>query len=42
MLFKILVVACPTFGFSVFAETAIPVNGAATSTGVFQNLFQAV
>ena len=37
--FKISVVACPTFGLFVFAETAIPINGAATLTAGFKNLF---
>ena len=40
--FKILVVAAPTFGFLVLALTAIPINGAATLTARFRNLFQAV
>ena len=39
--FKILVVACPTFGFFVLALTAIPINGAATLTTGFKKLFQA-
>ena len=40
--FNVSVVACPTFGFSVLAETGIPINGAATLTASFKNLFQAV
>ena len=40
--FNILVVTCPTLGFFVFAETAIPTNGTATLTAGFKNLFQAV
>ena len=40
--FRILVVACPTFGFFVLALTAIPINGAATLIAGFKNLFQAV
>ena len=40
--FKILVVACPTFGFLVLALTAIPINGAATLTAGFKNLFHQV
>ena len=39
--FKILVVGCPTVGFFVFAETAIPMNAAATLASGFKNLFQA-
>ena len=39
---NLLVVACPTLGFFVFAETAIPINGAPTLTAGFKNLFQAV
>ena len=42
ILFKILVVACPTFGFFVYAETAIPINGAVALIAGFRNLFQAV
>ena len=42
ILFNIIVVACPTFGFFVFAETAIPIIGAARLTAGFKNLFQAV
>ena len=40
--FNILVVACPTFGFLVLALTAVPINGTATLTAGFRNLFQAV
>ena len=40
--FNILVVACPTLGFLVLALTAMPINGAATLTADFKNLFQAV
>ena len=40
--FKLCLVACPTFGFFVFAETAMPVNGAATLTAGFKKLFQAI
>ena len=42
ILFDILVVACPTLGFLVSALTAMPINGAATLTADFKNLFQAV
>ena len=42
VLFNILVVACPTLGFLVLALTAMPINGAATLTADFKNLFQAV
>ena len=42
MFFNILVVACPTFGFLVLALTAIHINGAATFTAGFKNLFEAV
>ena len=42
ILFNILVVACPFFGFLVFAETAIPINGAVAIIVGFRNLFQAV
>ena len=42
VLFNILVVACPTLGFLVSALTAMPINGAATLTADFKNLFQAV
>ena len=42
MLFKILAVACPTFGFFVFAPTAIPITGAKVLTAGFKNLIQAV
>ena len=42
ILLSILVVACPTLGFLVLALTAIPINGAATLTAGFRNLFQAV
>ena len=37
-----LVVACLAFGFLVLALTAITINGAATLTAGFKNLFQAV
>ena len=40
--FKKLVVACPNFGFLVFAETAIPINGAVAFIAGFKKLFQAV
>ena len=40
--FNILVVACATFGFFVFAETTIPINRAATLTAGFKIFFQAV
>ena len=40
--FKILVVACPTFGFLVLALTAIPKNDAVALIAGFRNLFQAV
>ena len=40
--FKILAVACPTFGFFVFAETAIPIYGLAIFNAGLRNLFQAV
>ena len=40
--FRTLAVACPTFGFLVFAETAIPLNGAVALIAGFRNLFQAV
>ena len=40
-LFRIFVVAYPTLGFLVLAETAIPINGAATLTAGFRNLFHA-
>ena len=42
ILFNILVVASPTLGFLVLALTAMPINGAATLTADFKNLFQAV
>ena len=42
ILFNILVVACPLLGFVVLALTAMPINGAATLTADFKNLFQAV
>ena len=37
ILFKIFVVACPTFGFLVFAETAMPINGAVALIAGFKN-----
>ena len=40
--FKILVVACPTFGFLVLALIAIHINGAVALIAGFRNLFQAV
>ena len=40
--FNVFVVACATFGFLVFAPTAIPINGAATLTAGFMNLFHVV
>ena len=42
MLFNILVNACPTLRFLVFAETAIPISGAVALNAGFRNLFQAV
>ena len=42
ILFKILVVACPTLGFFVFALTAIPLNGAVAIITGLKNLFHAV
>ena len=42
ILFKILVVDCPTFGFLALALTAIPINGAVALTAGFRNFFQAV
>ena len=42
ILFKILVVACPTFGFLVLALTAIPKKGAATLTAGFKKFLKAV
>ena len=42
MFFKILVVACPTFGFSVLALTAIPINGADALIAGLTNLFRAI
>ena len=39
---NIFVEACATVGFLVFAPTALPINGAATFTAGFKNLFQAV
>ena len=40
--FNLLVVACPTFGFFVFAETAIPSNGAVALIAGLKKLFHAV
>ena len=40
--FKILVVACPTFGFFVSALTAIPINGAVALIAGFRSLLPAV
>ena len=40
--FKILTVACPTFGFLVLALTAIPIYGLAIFNAGLKNLFQAV
>ena len=40
--FKILVVAGATFGFLIFAPTAIPINGAAILTAEIKNLSQNV
>ena len=40
--FNILVFACPTFGSLVFAETAIPINGAVALIAVFRILIEAV
>ena len=42
ILLRILVVACPTFGFLVLAVTAIPINGAVALIEGLRNLFQAV
>ena len=41
ILFKILVVACPTFGFLVLGLTAIPISGTVSIIAGFRNLFQA-
>ena len=38
IVFKILVVACPTFGFVVLALTAIPINGTVALIAGFKNL----
>ena len=40
--FNILVVACPTYGLFVFAETAIPIDGAVSLIFGFKSFFQAV
>ena len=40
--FKKLVVVCPTLGFFVLAEMAIPINGTVAIIAGFKNLFQAV
>ena len=40
--FNLSVVACPFLGFLVLALTAIPINGAASLTAGFKNIFQAV
>ena len=40
--FNIFVVTCPTLGYFVFAETAIPINGAVALIAGFRNLAQAV
>ena len=40
--FKIIVVACPTFGFFVLALTAISINGAVALIEGLRNIFQAV
>ena len=40
--FNIFVVACPTFGLLVLADTAMPMKGAATLTAGLRNLLQAV
>ena len=42
MLFIIVVVACPTFGFLILALTAVPINGAVALIAGFKNLFQVV
>ena len=42
ILFRRLVVACPTSRFLVLALTAMPIKGAATLTVGFKNLFQAL
>ena len=38
--FNIFAVACPTFGFFVSAETAIPIYGLAINMAGYKNLFQ--
>ena len=42
ILFKLIVVACPSLGFLVLALIAIPINGAVTLIAGFKTLFQAV
>ena len=41
ILFQIMIVACATFGFLVFAPTSIPKKCAAILTAGLRNLFQA-
>ena len=41
ILLNILVVACHTFVFLIFAETTLPINGAATLTAGLGTLFPA-
>ena len=41
-LFEILVVACPTLGFFVFALKAIPINGAVAISAGIRHFFRAV
>ena len=40
--FKILVVASPTFGFFVLAETDIPINGTVPLIAGLRNLLHAI
>ena len=42
ILFEILVVACPTFGFLVLALTAVPMKGAVALVSSLTSLFQAL
>ena len=42
ILFNILVVAAPTLGFLVFAETAIPINEPATLNAGFKSCLRAL
>jgi len=39
--FKIFVVACPIFGFLLFAPTAMPITGATVFTAGLRKEFQA-